>query len=136
MRVNKGKTRPDVGASERAEVGIASQCSFPDFDFTSPVPRGQWQIADLLPRGQANAVPLRLLVSMTGLAGRKIRLMIARERMEGVPIVSDNANGYFIAETQTEREAFCRSMRHRAAEIIKIAENWRIWTDEKRARFE
>ena len=120
--MNKGKTRPDVGASERAEVGIASQCSFPGFDFTSPALRGQWQIADLLPRGQANAVPLRSLVSMTGLDGRKIRLIIARERMEGVPIVSDNANGYFIAETQMERETFCQSMRHRAQDIMRAAD--------------
>lgn len=120
--MSKAKTRPDVGASERAEVGIASQCSFPDFDFTSLAPRGQWQIVDLLPRGQANAVPLRSLVSMTGIDGRKIRLMIARERMEGVPIVSDNANGYFIAENQTERETFCRSMRHRAQEIMRAAD--------------
>lgn len=120
--MNEKNTRPDVGASERAEVGIASQCSFPEFDFNIPAPRGQWKIADLLPCGQANAVPLRSLVSATGLNGRKVRLMIARERMEGVPIVSDNANGYFIAENQTEREAFCRSMRHRAQEIIRAAD--------------
>ena len=48
--------------------------------------------------------------------------MISRERMKGVPIVSDNANGYFIAETQTERESFYRSMRHRAQEIMKAAD--------------
>ena len=120
--MNKRKTRPDVAASERAEMGIASQCSFPDFDCNSLAPRGQWQIADLLPYGQANAVPLRSLVSMTGLDRRKVRLMISRERMKGVPIVSDNANGYFIAETQTERESFYRSMRHRAQEIMKAAD--------------
>ena len=57
--------------------------------------------------------------------------MIARERREGVPIVSDNSNGYFIAETQAEREAFCRSMRHRAQEIMKaadaVAEGGALW---------
>ena len=120
--MSKGKARPDVGASERAETGIALQCCFPGFNFISPAPCGQWRISDLLPHGQANAVPLRSLVSMTGLDGRKIRLMIAQERREGVPIVSDNTKGYFIAETQLEREAFCRSMRHRAQEIIKAAE--------------
>ena len=120
--MRKGKTRPDVAASERAGAGIALQCSFPGFDFTSPAPCGQWRISDLLPHGQANAVPLRLLVSMTGFDGRRIRLMIARERMEGVPIVSDNSNGYFIAENQLEREAFCRSMRHRAKEIMMAAD--------------
>ena len=120
--MSKRKTRPDVGASERAETGIALQCSFPGFNFTSPAPCGQWRLSELLPHGQANAVPLRLLVSMTGLDGRKIRLMIGQERREGVPIVSDNSSGYFLAETQVEREAFCRSMRHRAQEIMKVAE--------------
>lgn len=120
--MSKGKTRPDVGASERVETGIALQCCFPGFNFISPAPCGQWRISELLPHGQANAVPLRSLVSMTGLDGRKIRLMVAQERREGIPIVSDNSNGYFIAENQLEREAFCRSMRHRAQEIIKAAE--------------
>lgn len=120
--MRKGKTRPDVAASERAGAGIALQCSFPGFDFTSPAPHGQWKISDLLPHGQANAVPLRSLVSMTGIDGRKIRLMIAQERREGVPIVSDNSNGYFIAETRVERESFCRSMRHRAKEIAMAAD--------------
>lgn len=120
--MTKRKTRPDVGASERAETGIALQCYFPKFNFISPAPCGQWRISELLPHGQANAVPLRSLVSMTGLDGRKIRLMVAQERREGIPIVSDNSNGYFIAENQLEREAFCRSMRHRAQEIIKAAE--------------
>lgn len=120
--MNKERTRPDVGASERAETGIALQCCFPGFNFISPAPCGQWRISDLLPHGQANAVPLRLLVSMTGLDGRKIRLMIAQERREGVPIVSDNSSGYFLAETQVEREAFCQSMRHRAKEIMRAAD--------------
>ena len=120
--MSKTKARPDVAASERAETGIALQCCFPGFNFTSPSPCGQWRISDLLPHGQANAVPLRLLVSMTGIDGRKIRLMIAQERREGVPIVSDNSNGYYLAESRAERENFCRSMRHRAQEIMKAAD--------------
>ena len=120
--MSKRNPRPDVGTSERAETGIALQRCFPGFNFTSPAPCGQWQIADLLPHGQANAVPLRSLISLTGLDGRKIRLMIARERMEGVPIVSDNSNGYYLAESRAERENFCRSMRHRAQEIMRAAD--------------
>ena len=54
--MSKRKTRPDVAASERAGMGIASQCSFPGFDFTSPAPHSQWKISDLLPHRQANAV--------------------------------------------------------------------------------
>lgn len=129
--MTKRKTRPDVGASERVETGIALQCCFPGFNFISPAPCGQWRISELLPHGQANAVPLRSLVSITGLDGRKIRLLIAQERREGVPIVSDNSSGYFLAETQVEREAFCRSMRHRAKEIMRaadaVAEGGALW---------
>ena len=129
--MTKRKTRPDVGASERVETGIALQCCFPGFNFISTAPCGQWRISELLPHGQANAVPLRSLVSITGLDGRKIRLLIAQERREGVPIISDNSSGYFLAETQVEREAFCRSMRHRAKEIMRaadaVAEGGALW---------
>lgn len=54
--MRKRKTRPDVAASKRAGEGIALQCNFPKFDFTSPAPHGQWRTLDLLPHGQASAV--------------------------------------------------------------------------------
>ena len=58
---------------------------------------------------------------MTGLDGRTIRLMIERERRAGVPILADNATGYFLPRSEDERAAFVRSMRHRAHEILTTA---------------
>ena len=78
-------------------------------------------VADYLGYGQAAAVPLAQLVNMTGQDGRTIRLAIERERRAGVPIVSDNQRGYWLANDPTEIQQFSRSMRHRAGEILTTA---------------
>lgn len=80
------------------------------------------RIADYLNQGQANAVPLRHLESMTGLDGRTVRRLISEERRAGTPILSDNATGYFLPGNDSERERFIRSMRHRAGEIMRAAD--------------
>ena len=59
---------------------------------------------------------------LTGLDGRTVRLMIERERREGMPILADNATGYYLPVTEHERAACVRSMLHRADEIRKTAE--------------
>lgn len=63
----------------------------------------------------------RELERLTGLDGRSVRLLIERERREGVPILADNASGYFLPASEDERAACVRSMRHRAAEILITA---------------
>ncbi len=75
------------------------------------------RIADLLSHGQENAVPLRQLVALTNTDGRTIREKIAAERLAGVPILSDNATGYYLPGNNGEKERFVRSMRNRAREI-------------------
>ncbi len=75
------------------------------------------KISEFLPCGQSNAVPLRQLQTLTNLDGRTIRRMIERERRNGVPILSDNQTGYFLAENDDERDTFVKSMLHRANEI-------------------
>lgn len=80
------------------------------------------KIVDVLLSGQANAVPLEVLCSVTGIDGRTVRRMIAEERKAGAPILSDNANGYFLPATDDERARFVRSMKHRAHEILRAAE--------------
>lgn len=80
------------------------------------------RIVDLLPVGEQNAVPLRHLKELSGLPGREVRRLIQTERLRGVPILSDNINGYYLAANAQEREEFIRSMHHRAAEIIKVAQ--------------
>ena len=52
---------------------------------------------------------------------RLARLMIQQERLKGVPILSDNQNGYYLPENEWEVREFVRSMRHRAGEIEKAA---------------
>lgn len=108
----KKRTRSNVAASERATS--KSQ-------FTPNSPGGQRKIADLLSYGQENAIPRRHLEKLTGLDGRTVRLMIERERHEGVPILADNVTGYYLPATEHERAACVRSMRHRAGEIMKSA---------------
>lgn len=75
------------------------------------------QISDFLLCGQSNAIPLRQLQALTNLDGRTIRRLIELERRNGIPILSDNKTGYFLAENEVERDNFVRSMRHRANEI-------------------
>lgn len=79
------------------------------------------RIADYLSPGQENAIPLRHLEAMTGWPGRDIRKQIAVERRTGVPILSNNRTGYYLAADEVEAEQFVRSMRGRAHEILKTA---------------
>ena len=80
------------------------------------------KISNFLLHGQDNAVPLRYLIQITGIDGRTIRQMIAIERKAGIPILSDNMNGYYLPASSVEVTNFVRSMRSRAHEIITAAE--------------
>ena len=79
-------------------------------------------LLELLSCGQQNATPRRELEKMTGWSGRMVRLMIEKERRAGIPILSDNANGYYLPGNSAERAQVVRSMRNRAAEILKTAQ--------------
>ena len=78
-------------------------------------------IAELLGTGQSSAIPLRALVSATGLDARAVRRLIQAERLRGVPICADNVRGYYLPENEAERAAFVRSMQGRAREIRRVA---------------
>lgn len=80
----------------------------------------QGSIAALVPIGSSRAISLRRLAEMAGLSERETRRAIQRERLRGISICSDNLTGYFLAETDAERAAFCRSMRHRARQILQV----------------
>lgn len=75
------------------------------------------KISELLPCGQSNAIPLRQPQALTNLDGRTIRRLIEFERRSGIPILSDNKTGYFLAENEAGRDTFVKSMLHRANEI-------------------
>lgn len=123
MSTEKKRTRPTgVTAGRATETGSASRADTTSkSQFTPNSPGGQRKIADLLSYGQENAIPRRHLEKLTGLDGRTVRLMIERERREGMPILADNATGYYLPATEHERAACVRSMRHRAGEIMKSA---------------
>lgn len=88
---------------------------------TTPPPTGQ-RVSDYLLPGQQNAVPLKHLKDLLRLDGRTVRLMILAERLAGTPILADNQTGYYLPGDDYERAQCVRSMRRRAAEIVKAAD--------------
>ena len=122
MRDKKEKARRDAATSKRAkrERHWASGNPYQK----SNTERGGGQaggIASLLMTGSVNGLHLQDLVRLTGEDQRTVRKMIHEERRQGVPILSDNASGYFLPGSQQEREACVRSLRHRAKEILAAA---------------
>ena len=119
---DKRKALAGAGTLARAgKVQTTGELSFPVSDFTTNPKPGQGRVADLLGHGQSAAVPLRLLVSMTGLDARTIRRRIELERRQGVQILSDNRSGYFLPAEEREVTACVGSLRRRAGEILRTA---------------
>ena len=119
------KSRPGVGAPERqVENGTASQTAQPSTtnDTISAADSQTFHISDLLLTGEENALPMRHLRAVTDLSSREIRAMIQQERLEGAAICSNNQTGYYLAVDDQERERFVKSMRHRSAEIARVAD--------------
>ena len=116
------KKRPgDVAAPLRAEDKLVFCETTPSMPHCNiPAPSGQRSIADLLGTGRENAITRRELERLTNLDGRSVRLLIERERREGVPILSGH-NGYFLPGSEAEKAACVRSLRHRAGEIFATA---------------
>ena len=76
----------------------------------------------MLLHGAENGLHLRDLCRLTGWKEREVRLQIHAERRRGIPILSDNVNGYFLPTDEQELVACVRSMRNRAGEILAAAE--------------
>ena len=79
------------------------------------------KVCDFLCYGSAFGMTSGELQRMTGLSDAQIRKAIHAERLEGVPILSSTETGYFLADSEQEKNTFCRSMKHRAREILKVA---------------
>ena len=114
----KEKARPAGGTAGQAAENNAG-CKIPQDDYTTDA----GPISRLLSHGRENAVPLRHLTAMTKLDGRTVRAMIAEERLAGAPILADNSTGYFLPASEDEKAQFIRSMKHRAKEIERVAED-------------
>ena len=113
MSIEKKSARPSAGTPRRAtETGSASRAdTTSNPQFTPNGRRGQWKISDLLSCGRENAISRRELEKLTSLDGRKV-----------APVLADNTTGYYLPAAEHERAACVRSMRHRAAEIMRTAE--------------
>ena len=107
--------RCSTGAGEQ-ENRKGSRSSYGDYNTQFGI------VSELLLHGQENAIPRRELEKMTGWSGRMVRLMIEKARRSGVPILSDHESGYYLPGNSAERAQFVRSMRNRAAEILKTAQ--------------
>lgn len=121
MRKDKEKARQDAATSKRAKRESHRRGGNPYGNYTTTQSGGQGTISRLLMEGSENGLHLQDLVRLTGLTEREVRLQIHAERRRGVPILSDNASGYFLPGSQQEREACVQSLRHRAKEILRAA---------------
>lgn len=120
----KEKARPVAAITEQAAGTAAySEATISYLDSNTVEAARQPKIADLLCRGQENAVPLQDLCSMTGLDGRTVRRMIEQERRAGIPILSSvgGTTGYFLPGNPAEVERFAKSMFSRTREIALTA---------------
>ena len=122
MRDRKKNARPAGGTAEQAKRESHWASGNPYGNYTTTQSGGQGTISRLLMAGSENGVHLQDLVRLTGEDQRTVRKMSHEERRLGVPILSDNASGYFLPGSQQEREACVQSLRHRAKEILAAAE--------------
>lgn len=77
-----------------------------------------WELVDIY---ADRGIPRRHLRQLIGLSDRELRRRIQEERLAGIPILSDNASGYFLPSDEKEKQRFIRSMRGRAQEIEAVA---------------
>ena len=116
MNDRKENARPAGGtAGQAAENNAASK--IPQDDYTTDV----GPISRLLMHGAENGMHLSDLTKMTDRTEREVRMMIHSERRRGVPILSNNRDGYYLPGSDAERAQCVKSLRHRANEILKAA---------------
>lgn len=121
--IKKQKACPVGGTTEQAaeQVQASRQGHASKINFTTAAEVRQIQISDFLLQGAENAIPRRHLRQLIGLSDRDLRRRIQEERLAGIPILSDNASGYFLPLDEEEKQRFIRSMRGRAQEIQAVA---------------
>lgn len=126
MTKDKKSAHPTAATVERARLDAeAWQATASNSKFITVSPPGQSiKIADFLSKGESHAVPLRHLRELLHLPARTVRLMIRAERLAGTPILESSKadGGYFMPENDHERDLCARRLRHRAAQIIAVAD--------------
>ena len=75
----------------------------------------------MLMAGAENGQQLQALGRITGQTEREIRQQIHRERRQGIPILSNSKDGYYLPGNEYEKAECVRQMRGRAREILAAA---------------
>ena len=120
---DKKRARPSAGTPRRAKRESHRAGGNPYYQNTTDRSGGQADtISGLLLHGAENGLHLRDLCRLSGWKEREVRLHIHAERRRGVPILSDNVNGYFLPADEQELVACVQSLRGRAGEILAAAE--------------
>lgn len=122
---HKGKSLAGAGTPNQAEETAATtndQKFSRSNDNMSQERVQAGYISQYLLAGAGRGLHLRDLVKLTGRTEREVRQMIQAERLRGIPILSDNQNGYFLPSDEAEKASFVRSMRRRGDEIHRAAE--------------
>ena len=119
----KKNTRPSAATPRRAaETESASRAdTTSNNQYRTNDRAGQAGIAGLLMAGAANGLHLSDLVRLTGWTEREVRQMIHQERRQGIPILSNSKDGYFLPGNEYEKADCVRQMRGRAREILAAA---------------
>ena len=119
----KENTRPSAATPRRAaETESASRAdTTSNNQYRTNDRAGQAGIAGLLMAGAANGLHLSDLVRLTGWTEREVRQMIHQERRQGIPILSNSKDGYFLPGNEYEKADCVRQMRGRAREILAAA---------------
>ena len=121
MRKGKERARQDAATSKRAKRESHQAGGNPYGNYTTTQSGGQGTIFRLLMEGAGNGLHLQDLVRLTGEDQRTVRKLIQEERLQGIPILSDNVQGYFLPGSDYEREIGVKSLRGRAQEILETA---------------
>ncbi len=121
MRDRKEKARRDAATSKRAKRDSHRAGGNPYGNYTTTQSGGQGTISRLLMAGSENGLHLQDLVRLTGEDQRTVRKMIHEERRQGIPILSNSKDGYYLPGNEYERAECVRQMRGRAKEILAAA---------------
>jgi biotin operon repressor len=78
------------------------------------------QLLDRIPRTHSKAVHLAALSSELAISESQVKAIVKILRLQGIPVLSDS-KGYWIAESEEERNEFTEQMKKQALSRLKIA---------------
>jgi len=81
------------------------------------------KLFDMIPEGEAHAIPKTELAQALGLPERTLRQLVHKERRMGRQILTNcQTGGYYRPVDPSDSMRFVNSMRHRAAETVAVAD--------------